>query len=267
MALFPRQIAPNIYWFGNCIPVEVDGEVLHSHLGVYLLKGQSKTLLVDTGIPRYRKSFQEQLDVALAGRSLDFIFPTHPEVPHASNLPNLLERYPAAKVVGDTRDYHLYYPHYVDHLLPKAEGDTIDLGGLTFHFVKAVLRDLPSSLWGYEATHRVMFVADGFAFLHNGSDNPNSDDPLHRPGDCTLTSAELIQGLDIEKGEFIVRAALYWSRYVDPDILFTQIAELFKTYPTDIIGPAHGHAIVDVAAALPAVKQTHINAYRSTIML
>lgn len=263
MTAFPRRITSTVSWFGNCIPVEVDGETLHSHLGVYLVRGRDKTLLVDTGIPRHWASFRTQLDIALEGSALDYIFPTHPEVPHASNLANLLDYFPAAMVVGDIRDYHLYFPNHVTRMAARAVGDVIDLGGSRFHFVSAVLRDLPSTLWGYEEATRVLFVADGFAFLHAGSPNPYADDPLHRPGECTLTSSDMLGGLDVRRGEFIVRAALYWSRYVDPEVLFRKIEELFQRYPTEIIGPAHGPVLTDLARTLPLAKLTHEKAYLS----
>jgi flavorubredoxin len=264
MSDFPREIAPNIDWFGNCLPVAKGSESYHAHLGVFLLQGEDKTLLVDTGMPRFWPSMKVQLDAALRGRPLDYLFPTHPESPHAANTPNIHERYPNCRVVGDTRDYALYYPKHARRLDPRAIGDEIDLGGLHFTFIPAIFKDLPSSMWGYESTHQVMFVADGFAFLHSGSSVPEDDDPLHRPGECTLTSSELIAGLTTANGDFIVRASLYWSRFVEPAGIFEQLKALLKKYPTKIIAPAHGNVIVAVDKALPIVMQTHVDAFETT---
>ncbi|WP_424138297.1 MBL fold metallo-hydrolase [Roseomonas chloroacetimidivorans] len=258
---FPREIAPGILWFGNCLRITMGGEVFHSHLGVYLLKGNEKTLLVDTGMTRHWKSMRRQIDRALDGRSLDYVFPTHPEVPHCSNIPNLLDHYPGSRVVGDVRDYHLYYPEYADRFGEMGAGDVIDLGGQRVVFVPAVIRDLPSSLWAYEETRQVMFVADGFGFAHAGSDDPSRDDPLHRPGECALTSEEIIDGLQVGRGEFVVRAALYWSRFVDPAPLFAEMRDLLTAHPATIIAPAHGNVVVDVPRTLPIAQQTHANAF------
>jgi hypothetical protein len=260
---FPREIAKNVFWFGNCVKFDVDGEVLHAHFGIYLLIGKDRTLLVDTGVPRYWPSQKIQMDAALAGRPLDYVFITHLEVPHSTNLPNILESYPQCRVVGDARDFHLFYPQYTDRMDPKTEGDEVDLGDLRLKFIPAVLKDLPGSLWAYESAQQVMFVADGFAFAHSGSDDPLHDDPLHRPGECTFTSSELLDGLEVGKGEMIVRTALYWSRYVDPDSLFEKIGQLLAIYPTKVICPAHSNVIVDIERALPIVKQTHLNAFQS----
>lgn len=264
MTDFPREIAPNIDWFGNCLPVSKGDEVFHAHLGVFLLKGTKHTLLVDTGMPKFWGSMKAQLDAALDGRQLDYLFPTHPESPHAANLPKILDRYPGCRVVGDTRDYALYHPGHADRLDPSKLGDEIDLGELKLTFIPAVFKDLPSTLWAYESTHQVMFVSDGFAFLHTGSAVPEDDDPLHRPGECALNSSELIGGLTTEKGDFIVRASLYWSRFVEPELIFTQLRELFEKYPTKVIAPAHGNVIVDVPGVLPVVMQTHIDAFETT---
>jgi flavorubredoxin len=260
---FPREIAPGILWFGNCLKVTIGGTAFHSHLGVYLLKGDRQTLLVDTGMARHWTSMREQLTRALDGRALDYVFPTHPEVPHSSNVPNLLEAYPNCRVVGDMRDCHLYFPDYTARMSVKRAGDEIDLGGLRLIFLPAIIRDLPNSLWAYEANHRVMFVSDGFGFAHTGSSNPADDHPLHRPGECALTSAELLEGIQVDKGEFVVRAALYWSRFVDPVPLFNELRDLFKDYPAAMIAPAHGNVVVNVEETLPLIQQAHTNAFAS----
>lgn len=262
---FPREIAPSIFWFGNCLPVTVAGERYHSHLGVYLLRGAERTLLVDTGMMRSWPSLSKQLDVALDGRTLDFVFPTHPEVPHASNLPNLLERFPDIKVVGDTRDYAVYYPELEQVLQPSVVGDRIDLGGLVFRFLPAVLRDLPSSMWGFEETSRVLFVADGFGFIHSGSADPFGDHPVHRPGECTLTTAELPGDVVAAQGEVVVRAALYWTRFVDSAPMFEDLKAMFAELSPMLVAPAHGNVVSAPEAALAVAERTHENAYRESI--
>lgn len=264
MTDIPREISRDILWLGSCIPVSINDETFHSHLGMYLLRGTDRTLLIDTGMPRFWPAVKRQLDVALGGRRLDYVFPTHPEVPHSANVPNILDSYPECRLIGDTRDYHLFYPQYVNRMDSVVANDEIDLGGLTFVFIDAVLKDLPSTLWGYERRERIMFVADGFAFLHPGDELSANDDPLHRPGDCGKLSSEIAGGLDVQLGEFIVKAALYWSRYVDPEHLFRSIRSLLSTYPTRMIAPAHSCVIDDVEGSIPIVQLTHENAYRAT---
>lgn len=258
---FPREIAPNIFWFGNCLKISVTAEIMHIHLNQFLLKGEEKTLLIDTGMPRHWDSLKAQLNIALGGRSLDYLFPTHPEVPHCANIPNILDEYPSCSLIGDVRDYGLYYPETRGRALNVSVGDAVDLGGLKLRFVPAILKDLPSSLWAFEETHRIMFVADGFAFLHAGSQNPMLDEPLHRPGECTLTSTELGSGVNVELGNFIIRAALHWSRFVDPDRLLKEMDELIDEHKPSIIASAHGNIIVDVDHVLPMIREMHHKAY------
>ena len=265
LSTFPREIAAGVLWFGNCLSANVGRDVLHAHLSSYLIKGTSKTLLVDTGMPQTWSSLKVQLSEALDGRELDLVFPTHPEAPHCANLPRILRAYPSCRVVGDVRDYACYFPEFDDRLDHSAPSDVLDLGGKRVEFLPAILKDLPSSLWAFETTERVLFTSDGFCFLHAGSPDPFSDHPLHRPGECALTSAELSEGVNLDNAEFFVKSALYWSRYVDPDLLFGQVNDMLSKYPAEVIAPSHGNVIVDVPQIMPTLKQTHVNAYHNTI--
>src|SRR5689334_20575516 len=102
---FPREIAPGLFWLNHCIPTMIYGKIVHVHLSLYLIIGEHKTLLVDTSLPTYWSDISRQVEVALGGRTLDYVFVTHPEVPHSGGMPLFLEKYKVLKVVGDMRDF------------------------------------------------------------------------------------------------------------------------------------------------------------------
>lgn len=267
----PRPLAPNVQWLGKCIEdstVEMRGTPHHSHLSLYLISGASETLLVDTGVPSGWPTVQAQLAELLGDRRLDYVFPTHPEYPHSGNLEKLMETYPTARIIGDVRDYHVYFPAITERTLAVTAGSTVDLGGgCRVIFLPGVLRDLPSTLWLYEELSQIMFVADGFGFFHRepAGEDPDEDDspPQHSPGECALMVSELDADLEVVQASTIVKNALSWSRYVDATPLFVRIHELLNEYPARIIAPAHGNVIDCPAEILPLIEESHGVAFRT----
>ena len=257
----PRALAPGITWLGGCHKTAVYGEEMHVHHSNYLIQGE-RSLLIDTGFPSTWPQVEAHLAELLQGRPLDFVFPTHSEIPHSGNLNKLLARHPETTVVGDLRDFHLYFPEHEGRMRQMQVGDELDLGaGYSVVFVEAVFRDLPNTLWAYERSQRMMFVADGFAYSHRPSCSEDGDDYYHAPDECALTSDEL-PPVQVAQMSFIVRAALNWSRYVDVKPLFEEVADLLEhRYPTRIVGPAHGNVIVNLEKLMPVVRQAYTEVY------
>lgn len=125
----PVEIKPGIFWLGGCVPGDVDGRPLHSSHHQFLIVGDDAVLLVDTWFPSMWPELEHQLHEVLGDRPVDYVFVTHQEIPHCGNIPRLLQKYPGSKIVGDTRDYHLYFPRYADRFEHDDAGDAIDLGG------------------------------------------------------------------------------------------------------------------------------------------
>lgn len=275
----PREIAKNVHWLGECTELiwtrsageqattfrpghgasTVISEVSHVHVSAFLIIGADKSLLVDTGQPSPTQTIFHDLDELLRGRPLDYICPTHPELPHCGNLPWLLARYKDAQVVGDVRDYHLYYPQFASRLATFHSGDELDLGGGNrFVFVKAIIPDLPSTQWGYEARERILFVADAFAFLHGLAPLPGvPDEATHKPGDCALFASELTTAPTSELASMISSRSLYWTHFVDIGPQMEELDHLMTVYPTRIIAPAHANVITNVEEILPMIRRAH----------
>lgn len=246
----PREIAPGIYWLSDCFVTphpSIPGGFIHSYSSVYLVAGSDASLLVDTGHPKDYAAICEQLDRchAKGAPPVEYIVPTHSEVPHAANLASLLDRYPGSMVYGDIRDYHLIFPESVDRLVPMEIGDEIDLGTTTFVFVEAVVKDLVTSMWGYSTAQRCLFPGDGFAYNHH-----------HHQGECGQT-AEECPDLPVEEFTALFSEfALYWTRFTDmEDVLARLDAVLQVEYPVDLIAPAHGSPVLHPDVTFPRVKE------------
>jgi hypothetical protein len=245
----PREIAEGVWWLAECAIIPLDGNVTHLHVSPYLIVGSEKTLLWDCGTPLYWQTISADLDRLLAGRSLDYIVPSHPEVAHCANIRLLLDRYPEAELTGDIRDYPLFFPEYEDRMVERLVGSELDLGDHTFVFVEAIIKDLVSTQWGYDASREVLFVGDGFAYSHHAP-IPGDDRPVHLPGECTALASELGVAPGPEQIIWITKAALYWTHFVKMDLFVDRLEELLRTHPTKLVAPAHGAVIDDVDTIL-----------------
>lgn len=244
--LLPRELAPGLTWMGACTPLPYEGQLLHGYHSVYLLRGADVGLIVDTGHPKDWDVVEAQLEALLDADPIPirYLVATHSETPHCGNIGRLLEKFPSAVAVGDVRDYHLVFPGLIDRFLAAEVGDVLDLGGgMQYEFVDAVIRDLETTLWGYERLNQVLFTSDGFAYMHH-----------HRPEECGLVAEEMP---DLPFGEFSLifnEYALYWTQFSDLAPYFDLLEELMETHPTNLIAPAHGSPIVDPSVTVPRVR-------------
>jgi flavorubredoxin len=208
--------------------------IVHNLNSCYLLIGSEATVLVDTGMPYGWLRLREELLSVLAGRRLDYIFPTHPEAPHMGNSGPLMEMYPDLRLVGDLRNYHLYYPGAQARFQPMRAGQSLDLGGRRLMALPAVIHDIPNTLWAYEPDQRILFVSDAYPYTHG-----------HAAGQCGLTAEELPEPVHVDDTSVVIGFALGWARHVDADRVMVPLKALLAEYPVDIIGPAHGGVITD----------------------
>jgi flavorubredoxin len=242
-AKFPRPIAEGVEWIGGCSALFMDQtkqDLVHSALNTYLIVGSEKTLLIDTSHPALWSEYKPALAKALNGRKLDYVMPTHPEIPHAGSLTMLIDAHPDAKVVGDTRDYFLYHPDVPESAyLPMLPGNTLDLGGgHLFEFVDSIFRDLVNTMWGFDHGSRTLFPADGFAFFH-----------WHNEGGCGCTAEEL--GLKPTAEMYSVMTQIVSGiALLDVESRIERFEHLVERLRPAIFAPAHGTVVTDVANAM-----------------
>ena len=113
------------------------------------------------------------------------------------------------------------------------------------------MKDLPSTLWGYEASQEVMFVSDGFSLIDEQSEELGGS--VHLPEECTMFLSELPRIPTVAEAAFLNRAALWWAHHRQFEPLMTQIRTLLDRYPTRLIAPAHGGVIDDVETFIPVM--------------
>ena len=164
-----RNVTQDLLWIGANDRQHPLFEAVHPvprgmSFNSYLLLDE-KTVLFDTVDRAVQTQFFENLEHALGGRKLDYVFVHHMEPDHAATLGDLMLRHPEAKIVCNGKSINMIRQfHCTD---PKGailvkEGDTIDTGRHHFTFVNAPMVHWPEVMVSYDSTDKILFSADAF---------------------------------------------------------------------------------------------------------
>ena len=125
-----------------------------------------KVALMDTVDSRATEEWLDNLDKALAGRSIDYLVVSHMEPDHAGNIKNLIDRYPKMQIVGNAKTFAMIPQFFdvdiTDRTVSVKEGDTLSLGKHTLQFFMAPMVHWPEVMVAYEQSEKILFSADGF---------------------------------------------------------------------------------------------------------
>lgn len=251
-----REVAPGIYWLSTCYAISLPGRpFVHGHASsVFLVVGKQASILVDVGAIPFATEVVDAVEEIVGDQGLRYIFPTHLEHPHAGGLPIVAERFPEATIIADTHDYHLSFPEYEGRTRSAAIGTELDLGGgYRFTFLKAVFKDLASTLWGYESSQQVMFVSDGFGCLHEPPED--LEEGVHNPDECTSVLTELSEMPSVADAAIMNSTAMWWAHHQPIQPFMGEFGRLRARYPTRMLAPAHGFVIDDVDGFVPVMQK------------
>lgn len=125
-----------------------------------------KIAVMDTVDKRKTQEWLANLEETLGERIPDYLVVSHLEPDHASNIQIFLEKYPAAKIVGNTKTFGML-PQFFDidvsdRKVEVKEGDELSLGEHTLVFVMAPMVHWPEVMVEYEKKEKILFSADGF---------------------------------------------------------------------------------------------------------
>lgn len=230
----PRMCTPDLAWVGGCSnsagwPGRADVRpITHEPCTAFVIIGSEKTLMLDTGHFGLWYSLEGQLEAVLQGRPLDYIFPSHQEIPHTGNLGRLMKKYPNSVAVGDVRDYHLFHPELdIERLQPKKHGERINLGDREFVFLDAIWKDLTGTMWGYDTKLKLISTADGFGYIHQ-----------HEEGACGTMFHEM-EAAQLDKIRARPAMPFFGMRQRDQKVRVAAFRNLMKQYPIEIICSGH----------------------------
>ena len=214
-----RKVTDDLLWIGGNDRQHPLFESAHPvprgmSFNSYLLLDE-KTVLFDTVDRAVQTQFFENLEYALNGRKLDYVFVHHMEPDHAATLGDLMIRHPEATIVCNGKSLNMIRQfHATDPKGAKLvnEGDTITTGRHTFTFVNAPMVHWPEVMVSYDSTDKILFSADAgrgppVLHQHRGQVRPPGPGPAEegrRPGhpdDLPPPRPRVAQGSGLYSGQ------------------------------------------------------------------
>jgi flavorubredoxin len=103
----PREIAPGVFWIGDCLAQRHKGKIYHGYNAAFLVAGKTASCLVETGHPKDFPVIERHMNELFARgvAPLKYLFVTHQETPHCGGLGRILKAHPEAILCGDVSDF------------------------------------------------------------------------------------------------------------------------------------------------------------------
>lgn len=164
-----RKVTNDLLWIGGNNRQHPAFEAAHPtprgmSYNSYLLLDE-KTVLFDTVDRAIQTQFFENLEQALNGRPLDYVFVHHMEPDHAATLGDLMIRHPETTVVCNGKAINMIWQfHAADpkKVILVKEGETLTTGRHSFTFYAAPMVHWPEVVVSYDAKDKILFSADAF---------------------------------------------------------------------------------------------------------
>ncbi len=219
------EIKPDVYFVGaihwdrqifdELIPLP-DG----TSYNAYIVRGSEKTALIDTVDPEVQEQLLRNLR-KLGVEKIDYIISNHAEQDHSGSIPKILELYPEAKVVTNSKCKAflinlLLIPE--DKFIEIKEGDELSLGNKTLRFIMTPWVHWPETMSTYLVEDRILFSCDFF-------------------GSHLATSVMLVD----DNPKVVEDAKRYYAEIMMPfrNIIKKNIDKISKL-DIDMIAPSHG---------------------------
>jgi flavorubredoxin len=145
--------------FDELIPLP-DGTTYNS----YLIKGSEKTVLIDSVDPAKKDVLFANLDKA-GVEKIDYIVAQHGEQDHSGSIPFLLQAYPMAKVVTNSKcKFELMDLLLIDEskFIVIEDGQEISTGNKTLRFIFTPWVHWPETMSTYIPEDKILFSCDFF---------------------------------------------------------------------------------------------------------
>ncbi|MBN1897615.1 MAG: FprA family A-type flavoprotein [Spirochaetes bacterium] len=129
----------------------------------YFIKGSQKNVLLDTVDPSQDELFKNLEEMKVD--RIDYIISHHAEQDHSGRIPDILKRYPEARVLTNPKckdflmDLLLLSP---DQFQVINDGQTLSLGDRTLKFILAPWAHWPETMLTYLEEDKILFSCDLF---------------------------------------------------------------------------------------------------------
>ena len=165
----PREIRPKVYWVGA---IDWDRRLFDALIplpdgtsyNAYLIKGSKKTALIDTVDPMMKDVLINHLN-ELKVKSIDYVIANHAEKDHSGTIPEVLEKYPEAKVVCTPKCKGMLIDLMMiaeERFISVDDKESISLGDRTLEFIYAPWVHWPETMLTYLRKDKILFPCDLF---------------------------------------------------------------------------------------------------------
>lgn len=220
-----QEIKNNIFYCGlNDCDRRIFDELIPLEHGTsynsYLVKGSEKTAIIDTMYPPKTNEYLKRLSENQVGK-IDYIVANHGEQDHSGSIPALLEKYPQAVVLTNSKVAEniksmLHVPDEKIRII--ADKEEVSLGDKTLQFIFAPGVHWPDTMFTYIKEDNVIFTCD-FLGAH-----------------YTFTDVFAKENKELEKS-----AKRYYAEIMMPfRIMCKRYTKMIKDMNVGMVLPSHG---------------------------
>ncbi|EFB76021.1 FprA family A-type flavoprotein [Subdoligranulum variabile] len=131
----------------------------------YLIQDE-KVAVMDSVDAHFTDAWLTNIAGILGGRTPDYLVVQHMEPDHSGSVYAFSQAYPDAKIVASAKAVAIMQQFFDIDFTSRSiivkEGDTLELGKHTLHFVTAPMVHWPEVIMTYDAADKVLFSADAF---------------------------------------------------------------------------------------------------------
>ena len=227
-----KKITANITWVGK---TDWELKMFHgnelstrrgSSYNSYLVRGASKTVLLDTVWGPYDREFVARLQQEIDLSRIDAVVMQHNESDHSGALVELMRAIPDTPIYCTAKGEAIIRGHYHQdwNFVKVKTGDTLDLGGgESLTFIEAPMLHWPDTMFSYyNGCGGVLFSNDGFG-QHYASESLFND--------------------EVPDAEMMAEAEKYFANILAPfcPMVTRKVKEIVAmNLPLALICPSHG---------------------------
>ena len=245
-----RQIRPNIYYVGA---IDWDRRLFDALVplpdgtsyNAYLVQGSQKVALIDTVDPNMTGVLMAYLESV---QTIDYIIANHGEQDHSGSIPDVLAKYPDAKVVTTPKCRDLLMTLLLvpdDRFITVNDGETLSLGDKTLEFIYAPWVHWPETMLTYLREDRVLFPCDLFG--------------------SHLATTDMYMS---NEGQVHEAAKRYYAEIMMPfHTIIEKHLEKLSGYQIDVIAPSHGPMYEKPSLIVEAYQKWVLGPLRNIVVL
>jgi len=245
-----RKIKDRIYWMGS---VDWDRRLFDALIplpdgtsyNAYLIEGSEKTVLLDSADPQMADELLGQLEGV---SKLDYIISHHAEQDHSGTIPQVLKKYPDAKLISTPKAKGmlidlLRIPE--ESFITVKDGETLSLGDKTLKFIHAPWVHWPETMVTYLEEDKILFSCDFF-------------------GSHIATTDLFVT----DEGRVYEAAKRYFAEIMMPfrNVIKKNLEKL-ESYDIEMIAPGHGQIFPRPAFIIDAYRDWILGPPRNTVVL